>query len=39
MRKPAAHYLNLTLAFVKTTEAAQTRDHGAFHKLFETNDT
>ena len=39
VRRSAAQDLNLVLALVKTTEAAQTSDLYAFHKLFETNDT
>ena len=31
--------LNWVLAVVETTEAAQTRDLGALHKLFETDNT
>jgi hypothetical protein len=32
-------FLKVALAVVETTEAAQTRDHGAFRKLFETDNT
>ena len=34
-----AHQINSVLAVMETTEAAQTRDLGALHKLFETDNT